>query len=435
MKKKRYYESKDLYADEYGLKVVARNATTSKVETVSCRFYIAFGREESVDACDSAAEEKSDNNDIKLPINTNNVDAINEVVDGGGNKRKRRKHTANHKQWTGPKFRTDNFTKHLQQQHAKRWEEYNQLRQSYIQEVNSSPDSSVLETPFTNRFKKFFKTTFMPAYFKADRLGKQRAAINIGKDIVETVVLGLLFDVDADDVAFALRAKAIFEEVHNFDGEPVSSYNIRINNFDQLRYVQRLLGCGLSFVQCAKVVSASREELGQAAKIGCASEHDVARIARITCALSLEMLSEMMCASWAYSVGLHASTDSFGVNMLDLRIRIPVNEDIHNFHMLAVPMFAEHFGEEMFKLLSDSLSALDPDWKMKIVGITTNGATSMTRVRKGIVSRIQAVAAKGLIRVWCRAHKLDLDLKKALGRLPEAFLTTLTTMIAYLRHQ
>jgi hypothetical protein len=47
-------------------------------------------------------------------------------------------------------------------------------------------------------------------------------------------------------------------------------------------------------VKCAKVVSASREELGQATKIGCASENDVARIARITCALSLEMLSEMM---------------------------------------------------------------------------------------------------------------------------------------------
>jgi hypothetical protein len=116
------------------------------------------------------------------------------------------------------------------------------------------------------------------------------------------------------------------------------------------------------------------------------------------------MLSEMMRASWAYSVGLDASTDSFGVSMLDLRIRIPVNGDIHNFHMLAVPMFAEHSGKEMFKLLSDSLSALDPDWKMKIVGIITDGVASMTGVRKGIVSRIQAVAAKGLIRVWCGAH-------------------------------
>jgi hypothetical protein len=89
------------------------------------------------------------------------------------------------------------------------------------------------------------------------------------------------------------------------------------------------------------------------------------------------MLSEMMRASWAYLVGLDASIDSFGVSMFDLRIRIPVNGDIHNFHMLTVPMFAEHSGEEMFKLLSDSLSALDPDWKMKIVGITTDDATSM----------------------------------------------------------
>jgi hypothetical protein len=35
------------------------------------------------------------------------------------------KHTANHKQWIGSKFRTNDFTKHLQQQHAKWWEEYN----------------------------------------------------------------------------------------------------------------------------------------------------------------------------------------------------------------------------------------------------------------------------------------------------------------------
>ncbi|CAK9236528.1 unnamed protein product [Sphagnum troendelagicum] len=165
-------------------------------------------------------------------------------------------------QWTRPKFRKDNFTKQLQQKHAKRWEKYNQLRQSYIQEVNSSPDSLVLKMPLANRFKKFFSTTFMPAYFEADRSGKQRVTINIGKDIVETVVLGLLFDVDVNDVASASRVKAIFKEGHNFDGELVSSYNIKINNFDQLRYVQRLFGCGLSFVQCAKVVSASREELG-----------------------------------------------------------------------------------------------------------------------------------------------------------------------------
>ncbi|CAM6016140.1 unnamed protein product [Sphagnum balticum] len=251
MKKKRSYEWKDLYTDEYGLKVIAWNATTSRVETVSCRFCIAFGREESINACDDAVEEeKSDNNYIGPPINTNNVDVINEVVDGGGNKRKWRKRTANHKQWTRLKFRTYNFTKHL----------------------NNSTQSGGKST--TSSGKVTFK-----------------------------------------------------------------------------------------------------------------------------------------------------------------RIRIPVNGDIHNFHVFAVPMFVEHSEEEMFKLLSDSLSALDLDWKMKIVGITTNGATSMTGVRKGIVSRIQAVAAKGLIRVWCGAHQLDLALKKALGRLPEVFLTTLTTMIAYLRRQ
>jgi hypothetical protein len=41
---------------------------------------------------------------------------------------------------------------------------------------------------------------------------------------------------------------------------------------------------------------------------------------------------------------IHLFSCTIGVNMLDLRIRIPVNGDIHNFHMLAVPMFVEHSG-------------------------------------------------------------------------------------------
>ncbi len=48
----------------------------------------------------------------------------------------------------------------------------------------------------------------MLTYFEADRSGKQRATINIGKDIIEIVVLGLLFDADADDVASVSRARA-----------------------------------------------------------------------------------------------------------------------------------------------------------------------------------------------------------------------------------
>ena len=111
-----------------------------------------------------------------------------------------------------------------------------------------------------------------------------------------------------------------------------SSYNIKITNSDQLRYVQRLLGCGLSFTQCSHVVRASREQLGQLAKVGYASRADVARIARITCAISLEMIGEMMRTAWTYSIALDASTDSFGVSLLDIRVQIPVNGDLHNLH-------------------------------------------------------------------------------------------------------
>ena len=60
-------------------------------------------------------------------------------------------------------------------------------------------------------------------------------------------------------------------------------------------------------------------------------------------------------------------------------------------------MYADHTGEEMFNILSDTISALNADWKVKLIGVTTDGAASMTGPRKGIVSRIQGVISKGLI--------------------------------------
>lgn len=49
---------------------------------------------------------------------------------------------------------------------------------------------------------------------------------------------------------------------------------------------------------------------------------------------------------------------------------------------------------------------------MKIVGITSDGAPSMTGSFEGTVTYIQKEAQPGFVRVWCGFHQLDILVQK-----------------------
>src|SRR5690348_5099294 len=118
--------------------------------------------------------------------------------DGRKSKNQRRKRTTHNKLWTGPNFRTDNFRHHLLEQHPSRWKEYQELRNKFIEQLNTTEadhSSSTLLSPLSIRYQSFFITTCIPAYFSVDAEKKEQAVtFNIGKEIIETLILGLLFD-------------------------------------------------------------------------------------------------------------------------------------------------------------------------------------------------------------------------------------------------
>jgi hypothetical protein len=84
----------DKFTVEFGLRVTARNATTSVVEASACRFCERWGRDADED----------------------------QLQDG-----RKRKRTTKTKHWTNV-FRSDNVRKHMVEQHSKRWKEYQALR-------------------------------------------------------------------------------------------------------------------------------------------------------------------------------------------------------------------------------------------------------------------------------------------------------------------
>jgi hypothetical protein len=82
------------------------------------------------------------------------------------------------------------------------------------------------------------------------------------------------------------------------------------------------------------------------------------------------------------------------------------------------------------------MSALCHTWLQKVLGISTDGAASMTGRIKGLATRIQDLASPGFYRVWCLLHQVDLVMQKEFMRLMNgSFFTICTALIGFLRRQ
>jgi hypothetical protein len=78
-------------------------------------------------------------------------------------------------------------------------------------------------------------------------------------------------------------------------------------------------------------------------------------------------------------------------------------------------------GASMYAMLSSILSELDPMWTKNEVGISTDGASSMTGVSAGLESRLAEAATCECYRVWCGGHQFNICVKatgSAMDKLP-----------------
>jgi hypothetical protein len=176
-------------------------------------------------------------------------------------------------------------------------------------------------------------------------------------------------------------------------------------------------------------------------RIGNLTDTKVASYARIVLARSLELITTILdprksrCA-WAFSLANDASTH-YGRSYLDNRIRIHTDGKLYNFHLVAIPMYETHTGENMFNLVVRILDVVCPRWRMQLIGVGSDGANAMTGQFQGIVTRLQKESANTkFYRVWCGLHQLDLVLKHAYADLWEnEVVDIMKKFIAHLRLQ
>ena len=151
---------------------------------------------------------------------------------------------------------------------------------------------------------------------------------------------------------------------------------------------------------------------------------------------------------WAFAIGADES-NSDGDSHLDCCIRFPPivrfegsYEVSNGFHLMAIPLFAcAHTGQEYCDLVIKVLDVLCPDWWMKLIGSSTDGAGNMAGHNSGFSTllRNESECREAFYRVWCLAHQLDLVIKASVNRIGEtgvfAFVSKLTEIIGYLWRQ
>ena len=127
----------------------------------------------------------------------------------------------------------------------------------------------------------------------------------------------------------------------------------------------------------------------------------------------------------------HQNTSYF-----DIRVHVFVDSELHDLHVIAIPMHEEHTGQAITEAAGQVLNVLCPTWKRSMISITTDGERKMTGHICGVATLFEREAGEGFFCVWCGLHQLDLCLQKFYKAVfDEDYYHILTGFIGYLRRQ
>ncbi|BFI14114.1 hypothetical protein MPTK1_5g00010 [Marchantia polymorpha subsp. ruderalis] len=234
----------------------------------------------------------------------------------------------------------------------------------------------------------------------------------------------LFQDGDSNEELTKEPALSIFEDVLdpsevNCDGcddaadVSTARYRIHLKNLAQFYLISDYLSVGASFRMVSRILAMTKESTSLASLVS-VSEGKVDAFARYVCALNLQSLKDLLARVWTFFVAMDMSIH-MATSYLNIRIRLHRKSSILNFHLLAIPMFSRHTGEQIFLHAAKALDVLALSWKKLILSISTDGERKMT----------------GSLDI-----QLDIKLQCFFASLMyEQFYSSLTSLISYLRRQ
>ena len=315
---------------------------------------------------------------------------------------RKRKKTQTIKSWTS-NYRADKFREHLKGNHQKRFAEYSVLDESEKKRFLQ------IDSLFKRKKGNFIKTIFR----------------------IDAVIVNLI------KTRF-LEEDEILRNFTRADNES-EFYEFELRNKNRFKVVLTFIKWSASFRLCSNVVCELVKDELIRGNVGYVYRDKVSDCIRGLVAINLQAIRGVLKKSWSFSLAFDVGNNADD-GYLSVRLRTEARGKLLNLHVVALPLNESHTGDYLSKLVIDALDAIDDNWKLKLLSLSSDGAANMTGRHSGLVSRLQrlcyAEGASKIFRTWCALHQLDLCVKKLLKTLhDETFIDCLTGLSNWLRRQ
>lgn len=337
----------------YGLRIVSYGDVGGEmnVTCANCRFCEAFGKSGII------------NKTYKRQINEHNV-----------------------KSFSGPTFATGNFASHLNQ-HSALYAEYRQL--------NDSDKKIFFDEKGLGRKQQSLEGCGF------QKIQNDCISFEISKSIVDRVVSSMYFNEahlrsDSDDEFDGNRDRAqqqkMFENFklsESIDGK--QCYTVSIKNPKRYQMAMEFVAIGMSFSQTEKAMRITAAE-GLTNMAGL-NRINVSSLLRATAAVNLQKLSNVLSDKLVpcFSLGCDSTTHG-GRSYFDIRVSFSANGLLYNCHLVLVPVFGSGKAEPTVALIIRVLDAVVPEWRHKLMSVSTDGENTMTGRIKGVVTLLEKQA-------------------------------------------
>ena len=206
--------------------------------------------------------------------------------------------------------------------------------------------------------------------------------------------------------------------------------------------IVRYLQVGLSFTCIEKVWVANQQSGLFPAFSPSMHRAKISLIASGLVTHSFHILRRVMSSSMSYGLALDPSCLRSS-EYLDLRLRPSgaCRKEEVDLHLASIPI-DEIDSQSLWRTLEFLLSSLDPNWRTKLLSLSTDGEAKMTGRKSGLAARVRKavedrhdIGYGGFFEIWCSAHQVDLAVRRFFGRLPFDFDSKLAVIVHHFRQQ
>lgn len=358
----------------------------------------------------------------------------------------KRKRTSRVRNFTAP-WRPDNMKRHMEQQHPMRWEEYQKLgdndKRSFFTSSRAVKEDQVL--PLSGDAVVLPSELTVPQAVSA--AASQSRAFLLDQDVVNDLIGDVLFEVTSSDrrnawnvpVTFTLQEIGIEHDTDQVDANE-SRFVARVGSLLQFNTCLKYVAMGISLPQVVTMFKQTAEEIGVDSTLCSSSftQQQLATLCRVACAVNLQTIKDTLRGVWAFAVALERG-DGAGSPYLDVRVRFEQGGQLHDYHLVAVPIREEmpQACEHQCDAVVKCLDVVASSWRSKLIGVSANGSASqMTLCTRVLVNRFKSECLASIFCDWGVVEQFEVVVQKAFKALCNAqFTSILTKLTGHLRRQ